>query len=40
MPMEIKAHSRDWGPATAKVLLKVDKDILLLSGEPTAVEAI
>ena len=40
MPLEIKAHSRDWGPATNKVWLKLDKDILLLSGEPTDVKAI
>ena len=40
VPMVIEAHSGAWGPAAAKVWLKLGKAISLLSGESTAVEAL
>ena len=38
--MVIEAHSGAWGPAAAKVWLKLGKAISLVSGESTAVEAL
>ena len=35
--MLVEAHSGAWGLAAAKVWLKMDKAILLVSGESTAV---
>ena len=40
IPMIVEAHSGAWGPAAAKVWLKLGKAISLLSGESTAVEAL
>ena len=40
VPMVVEAHSGAWGPAAAKVWLKLGKAIALVSGESTAVEAL
>ena len=40
IPMVVEAHSGDWGPAATKIWLKLGKDILLVSGESTAVEVL
>ena len=40
IPMVVEAHSGAWGPAAAKVWLKLGKAIALVSGESTSVEAL
>ena len=40
VPMVVEAHSGAWGPAAAKVWLKLGKATSLVSGESTAVEAL
>ena len=40
LPMVVEAHSGAWGPAAAKVWLKLGKAIALVSGESTSVEAL
>ena len=40
MPMVVEAHSGAWGPAAAKVWLRLGKAISLVSGESTAVEVL
>ena len=38
--MVVEAHSGAWGPAAAKVWVRLGKAISLMSGESTAVEAL
>ena len=38
--MVVEAHSGAWGPAAAKVWLRLGQAISLVSGESTAVEAL
>ena len=40
IPMVVEAHSGAWGPTATKVWLKLSKAVSLVSGEPTAVEAL
>ena len=40
LPMVVEAHSGAWGPAAAKVWLRLGKAVSLVSGESTAVEAL
>ena len=38
--MVVEAHSGAWGPAAAKVWMKLGKAISLVSGESTALESL
>ena len=38
--MVVEAHSGAWGPAAAKVWLKLGKAISLVSGESTSIETL
>ena len=40
IPMVVEAHSGAWGPAAAKIWLRLGKAVSLVSGESTAVEAL
>ena len=40
VPMVVEAHSGAWGPAAAKVWLKLGRAISLVSGESTAIESL
>ena len=40
VPMVVDAHSGAWGPAAAKVWLRLGKAVSLVSGESTALEAL
>ena len=40
VPMVVEAHSGAWGPAAAKVWLRLGKAVSMVSGESTAVEAL
>ena len=40
LPMVVEAHSGAWGPTATKVWLRLSKAVSLVSGEPTAVEAL